>query len=310
MLIEHSQSHDNGGHGILVDYQDPDARAARAHDAGDRQRVLEQRARHLRSATTPSPTRRPAGATPTRTRSASSCSAMTATTTPGRHRRCRQPGGGDGQSLRQQRHRHPRQRHRLAGERQRGDQRREHRHRCARRRRCRHHRQPRLRRAHRRRCEQRPARARRPQHVRQLRLGDPGGQRRDRPHPATITARRPPWSRSPTTRSRSPRPPAAASSLVDAPQNVLVARNDFAGTNGASAAQALSAHTDSVIIESQPLEQHAALHRQPARVAAPSSSCRSRRRRQHRRHRPRPPACSPCSRSTSSPPGAPSPTSR
>jgi hypothetical protein len=38
--------------------------------------------------------------------------------------------------------------------------------------------------------------------------------------------------------------------LVDAPQNVLVARNAFAGANGASAAQALWAHTDSVIIES------------------------------------------------------------
>ena len=37
--------------------------------------------------------------------------------------------------------------------------------------------------------------------------------------------------------------------LIDAPQNVLVARNAFAGTNGASAAQALYAHTDSVIIE-------------------------------------------------------------
>ena len=37
--------------------------------------------------------------------------------------------------------------------------------------------------------------------------------------------------------------------LADAPQNVLVARNSFAGLNGASAAQALWAHTDSVTIE-------------------------------------------------------------
>ncbi len=37
-------------------------------------------------------------------------------------------------------------------------------------------------------------------------------------------------------------------SLVDAPQNVLVARNAFAGLNNASAAQALWAHTDSVTV--------------------------------------------------------------
>ncbi len=37
--------------------------------------------------------------------------------------------------------------------------------------------------------------------------------------------------------------------LIDAPQSVLVARNNFYGTNGATIAQCLYAHTDSAIIE-------------------------------------------------------------
>ena len=38
--------------------------------------------------------------------------------------------------------------------------------------------------------------------------------------------------------------------LIDAPQSVLVARNSFNGTNGATIAQCLYAHTDSAIVES------------------------------------------------------------